>query len=70
VGRRNIPEHLVHYFKFVQADVILKSIWNLTSTIVLLLGFGLRADVFQNPQLLKYVNVGSNFKKTKTVKLK
>lgn len=46
-----------YYFTFVQADGILKNIWNLTSAFVFLLGFGLRADVFQNPQLLKYVYV-------------
>jgi hypothetical protein len=57
VGRRNIPELLEYYFTFVQADRILKSIWDLTSAFVLLLGFGLRADEFQNPQLLKYFYV-------------
>jgi hypothetical protein len=64
VGRRNIPEHLKYYFTFVQADRILKNNWNLTSAFVLLLGFGLRADVFQNPQLLKYVYVGCYGRKT------
>jgi hypothetical protein len=63
VGRRNIPEHLEYYFTFAQADGILKNIGNLTLAFVLLLGFGLRADVFQSPQLLKYVYVGGNYKK-------
>ena len=63
MGRRNIPEHLEYYFTFVQADGILKNIRNLAPAFVLLMGFGLRADEFQNPQLLKYVNVVRYFKK-------